>query len=171
MTQAQRQTGFEIELIGYAQPSFLMPQGVASFDNFLAGVSSYSDSFFGGRQPGEVASDGMTHLMRYALGASEVGTPLTRSLLPITTLATNSSNQTVLTLTYYARTNDTNLFLQPVWHTELAAPTSSWSSNVAVTTLGTTNTNGLVLERRQATVPVDGNSKKFLRLKATLSQP
>ena len=133
-------------------------------------IQSLSEVFFGSLNPTNVASDGLTYLMKYAYGAADPTSPISQSLRPVTTLTTNGSGQPVLALTYFARTNDTNLSTQPMWHTNLSDPAPSWSSNVTVTVLGTTNTNNLTLERRQATVPVDSNSRKFLRLKATLNR-
>lgn len=134
-------------------------------------IQSLSEIFFGNLDPTTVASDGLTYLMKYAYGAADPTSPISQNLRPVTTLSTDTNGQPVLALTYYARTNDTNLSIQPVWNANLSAPAADWASNVVVTTLGTTtNTNGLVLERRQATVPVDSNSKKFLRLKTTLKQ-
>lgn len=134
-------------------------------------IQSLSEIFFGNLNPTNVASDGLSYLMKYAYGAADPTSPISQNLRPVTTLSTNTNGQPILALTYYARTNDTNLTLQPVWNENLSAPAANWASNVVVTTLGTTtNTNGLVLERRQATVPVDSNSKKFLRLRTTLKQ-
>jgi hypothetical protein len=133
-------------------------------------IQSLSELFFGSLNPTNVASDGLTYLMKYAYGAADPTNPISQSLRPVTTLTNNGSGQPVLALTYFVRTNDTNLSTQPVWHTNLSDPAPSWSSNVTVTVLGTTNTNGLTLEQRQATIPVDSDSRKFLRLKATLNQ-
>jgi hypothetical protein len=135
----------------------------------LAGtIRSLSEIFFGNLNPTNVASDGLSYLMKYAYGAADPTSPISQTLRPVTTLSTDTNGLPVLALAYYARTNDTNLSIQPVWSTNLSAPAGNWASNVVVTTLGTTtNTNGLLLERRQATVPVDSNSKKFLRLKTT----
>jgi len=140
-------------------------------DNFSAKIiQSLSEIFFGNLDPTNVASDGLTYLMKYAYGAANPTSPISHALRPVTTLTTNTNGQPVLALTYYARTNDTNLFIQPIWSSELSSPTSSWQSNVTVNTLGITNTNGLVLEQRKATVPIDSTAKKFLRLKATLNK-
>ena len=133
-------------------------------------IQSLSEIFFGNLDPTNVASDGLTYLMKYAYGAANPTSPISHALRPVTTLTTNTNGQPVLALTYYARTNDTNLFIQPIWSSELSSPTSSWQSNVTVNTLGITNTNGLVLEQRKATVPIDSTAKKFLRLKATLNK-
>jgi len=140
-------------------------------DNFSAKIiQSLSEIFFGNLDPTNVASDGLTYLMKYAYGAANPTSPISHALRPVTTLTTNTNGQPVLALTYYARTNDTNLLIQPIWSSELTSPTSSWQSNVTVNTLGVTNTNGLVLEQRKATVPIDSTAKKFLRLKATLNK-
>ena len=133
-------------------------------------IQSLSEIFFGNLDPTNVASDGLTYLMKYAYGAANPTSPISQALRPVTTLTTNTNGQPALALTYYARTNDTNLLIQPIWSSELTSPTSSWQSNVTVNTLGVTNTNGLVLEQRKATVPIDSTAKKFLRLKATLNK-
>jgi hypothetical protein len=133
-------------------------------------IQSLSEIFFGNLDPTNVASDGLTYLMKYAYGAANPTSPISHALRPVTTLTTNTNGQPVLALTYYARTNDTNLFIQPIWSSELSSPTSSWQSNVTVNTLGVINTNDLVLEQRKATVPIDSTAKKFLRLKATLNK-
>jgi len=133
-------------------------------------IQSLSEIFFGNLDPTNVASDGLTYLMKYAYGAADPTNPISQSLRPVTTLTNNGSGQPVLALTYFVRTNDTNLLIQPIWSSELTSSTSSWQSNVTVNTLGVTNTNGLVLEQRKATVPIDSTAKKFLRLKATLNK-
>jgi hypothetical protein len=47
------------------------------------------------------------------------------------------------------------------------ANSNNWTnSGITVSTLTTLSTNGITLEKRQASTPVSG-AKKFLRLKAT----
>ena len=141
-------------------------------DNFSAEIiqNPHLPPFFNDQHPNTISIDGLTYLMKYAYGAADPTSPISQSLRPIATLTNNGSGQSVLALTYFSRTNDAKLSTLPVWHTNLSGAASTWSNNVTVTLLSTTNTNGLTLERRQATVPVDSNSKKFLRLKATLNQ-
>jgi hypothetical protein len=89
-----------------------------------------------------------------------------RALLPTASLS--GSN---LVMTYYARTNDTNLSVVPWTHTNLAS-SSTWSTNgIIVTNIGTLNTNGTTLEKRTATVPQGTDTRKFLRLQVLLNQP
>jgi hypothetical protein len=57
--------------------------------------------------------------------------------------------------------------LVPVVSTDLG-DSNSWStSGITVTTNGTTNANGITLEKRQASVTATNATRKFLRLRAT----
>ena len=108
--------------------------------------------------------DGLPDAVRFAMGADGTNA-MDPSLMPVAN--TNSGN---LVLTYHARPGSSPVDLVPVMSTDLV-DTNSWtSSGVTVTTNGTTNANGVTLERRQASMPINGGTKKFLRLKATTSQ-
>jgi hypothetical protein len=108
----------------------------------------------------ERGADGLPDAVRYALGADGTN-PLAQSLRP----AGNVSGSQ-LVLSYQVRPDAGPVELVPVVSTSLANSNSWTTSGVTVTPVGTTNVNGEVLERRQATVPVDG-TRKFLRLRAT----
>jgi hypothetical protein len=108
----------------------------------------------------ERGADGLPDAVRYALGADGTN-PLAQSLRP----AGNVSGSQ-LVLSYQVRPDAGPVELVPVVSTSLANSNSWTTSGVTVTPGGTTNVNGEVLERRQASVPVDG-TRKFLRLKAT----
>lgn len=137
----------------------------------ISNVSGFSEFLFAKLDSSMGSTDGFTDLLQYASGATDPISPMNQALRPVTSLAKDTNNQPVLSLVYYARTGDTNLSIQPVWHSNLAVTADAWpSQGVTITSLGTVNTNGLVLERRQATIPVDSSSRKFLRLKATLNQ-
>lgn len=104
-------------------------------------------------------TDGLTDILRYAFGGTNTNA-LSTSLLP-----SNSVNGANLVLTYYARTN-ANVVLTPVVSTDLASSNSWTNTGITVTNLTNVTTNGVVLQKRQASTPISG-TKKFLRLKAT----
>ena len=106
-----------------------------------------------------IGSDGLSDILRYAFGGN--GT----SLIPTNLLPTVNISGTNLVLTYYSRTN-TNVSLAPMVSADLANSNNWTNSGITVSTLTTLSTNGITLEKRQASTPVSG-AKKFLRLKAT----
>ena len=72
-----------------------------------------------------------------------------------------------LVLNYQVRTNDPRVLVFPEVATDLSG--TGWaSSGIMVTNLGTTNVGGESLERRSASVPMDGG-RKFLRLRVNQS--
>lgn len=160
--------GFQVELVGYATRSFAVTSGNACFDNFKASVSL--PVFFGNHGVTNIASDGFSHLMKYAYGAASPTNLINPLLLPSASIKTNREGQPMLTLSYYARTDDPDLMLQPCWSTNIATLAEAWSTNVQVTSLGMLNTNGLALEWREAAIPMDSHPRKFLRLKTILNQ-
>ena len=106
-----------------------------------------------------IGSDGLSDILRYAFGGNGTNS-IPANLLP--TVNISGSN---LVLTYYSRTN-TNVSLAPMVSTDLANSNNWTNSGITVSTLTTHSTNGITLEKRQASTPVSG-AKKFLRLKAT----
>jgi len=106
-----------------------------------------------------IGSDGLSDTLRYAFGGN--GT----SSIPTNLLPTVNISGPNLVLTYYSRTN-TNVSLAPMVSTDLANSNNWTNSGITVSTLTTLSTNGITLEKRQASTPVSG-AKKFLRLKAT----
>jgi hypothetical protein len=105
--------------------------------------------------------NGLTALLEYAYGAAAPGS-ISRTLLP-TNSTTNSGGTNYLVLNYFARTSGVTVI--PEVNTSLA--TNGWGTNgISSTVVGTVTTNNTALEKRRATVPVDG-TRKFLRLKAT----
>ena len=106
-----------------------------------------------------IGSDGLTDILRYAFGGN--GT----SLIPTSLLPSINISGPNLVLTYYSRTNS-NVSLTPIVSTDLSNSNNWTNTGITVSTLTTLSTNGITLEKRQASTPVTG-AKKFLRLKAT----
>jgi VCBS repeat-containing protein len=108
--------------------------------------------------------DGLPDAVRFAMGADGTNA-IDRTLLPTTQLS--GSN---LVLNYHARPGSSPVDMVPVVSTDLANSNSWTTAGITVTTNGTTNANGVTLEKRQATVPSTDGTRKFLRLRATTSQ-
>jgi subtilisin-like proprotein convertase family protein/subtilisin family serine protease len=105
--------------------------------------------------------DGLPDAVRFAMGADGTNA-IDQALRPMANLSGNS-----LTLNYHARPDESPVELVPVVSTDLA-DSNSWStSGITVTTNGTTNANGITLEKRQASVTATNATRKFLRLRAT----
>ena len=116
-------------------------------------------STFSGASPMAVGSDGMSFLLKYAFGGTNSNSPAN---WPI---AAYSNNE--LSLTYLARTNDTNLSIYPERCTDLSASNSWTNTGISVSTLGTTNVDGTTVERRKASVISTNVTRQFLRIKVT----
>jgi hypothetical protein len=72
-----------------------------------------------------------------------------------------------LVLNYQVRTNDPRVLVFPEVATDLSG--TGWaSSGITVSNLGTINLGGETLERRSASVLIDGD-RKFLRLRVNQS--
>jgi hypothetical protein len=116
-------------------------------------------SKFPSLNPTNVGADGLTYLMKYALGGTN-----TNDSVNLPTVALSGST---LSLTAVVRTNDTNVKVVGQWVTELG---KTWS-NVPTNPYGTesTNTNGVPIgcQRRDFSIPKDTNSRLFMRLQAT----
>lgn len=108
--------------------------------------------------------DGLPDAVRFALGADGTNA-MDLSLLPRSQMLNNA-----LVLTYQGRPGSTPVELVPVVSTNLSDSNSWGTSGITVTNVGTTNVNGVTLERRQASVPMNDGARKFLRLRATTSQ-
>jgi hypothetical protein len=108
--------------------------------------------------------DGLPDSLRFAMGADGTNA-IDRSLLPTTQVSGNS-----LVMNYHARPGSSPVDMVPVVSTELGNSNSWSTAGITVTTNGTTNANGVTLEKRQATVPTTDGTRKFLRLRATTSQ-
>jgi hypothetical protein len=85
-------------------------------------------------------------------------------------LPTTQLSGSNLVLNYHARPGSSPVDMVPVVSTDLANSNSWSTAGITVTTNGTTNANGITLEKRQATVPSTDGTRKFLRLRATTSQ-
>jgi hypothetical protein len=108
--------------------------------------------------------DGLPDSLRFAMGADGTNA-IDRALLPTTQISGNS-----LVMNYHARPGSSPVDMVPVVSTELGNSNSWSTAGITVTTNGTTNANGVTLEKRQATVPITDGTRKFLRLRATTSQ-
>jgi subtilisin-like proprotein convertase family protein len=105
--------------------------------------------------------DGLPDAMRFAMGADGTNA-IDQALRPMANLSGSS-----LILNYHARPDGSPVELVPVVSTDLG-DSNSWStSGITVTTNGTTNANGITLEKRQASVTATNATRKFLRLRAT----
>ncbi len=108
--------------------------------------------------------DGLPDAVRFAMGADGTNA-IDRALLPTTQVTGNS-----LVMNYHARPSSSPVDMVPVVSTDLGNSNSWSTAGITVTTNGTTNANGVTLEKRQATVPTTDGTRKFLRLRATTSQ-
>ena len=134
--------------------------GTSSSDLALLNIMPVSfASIFSGASPAAVGPDGMSYLLKYAFGGTNSNSPAN---WPI---AAYSNNE--LSLTYLARTNDTNLSIYPERCTELSASNSWTNTGISVSTLGTTNVDGTTVERRKASVISTNVTRQFLRIKVT----
>lgn len=127
---------------------------------FLAIQPPSFGALFGGVDPvSDGDGDGVPALAEYALGG---GTNRhDADLLPA--LAVIPGDQ--VALDYAVRTDDPKLETWPERTGDLTA-TSNWTqAGIVVTNLGTTNHNGLVLEKRRAVVSRGDTNRTFLRLK------
>jgi hypothetical protein len=108
-----------------------------------------------------VGANGLSDTLNYAFGAISPSSPVSPSLMP-----SNAIVGTDFVMTYVARTN-ANVTVVPLVNTALAN-SSGWTANgITVSKIGTVATNGTVLDRREAKVPVVGS--KFLLLRATVA--
>lgn len=109
-----------------------------------------------------IGSNGLSDLINYAFGATSPSTPVSPALMP-----SNSITGGNFVMTYVARTN-ANVTVVPNVNTALTN-SNGWTTNgILVNKIGTVATNGTILDKRQATVPVEG-AGKFLRLRVNLA--
>jgi len=108
--------------------------------------------------------EGLPDAVRFALGADGTNR-MDAALMPTSVMSNNT-----LVLNYHGRPGTTPVELMPVVSTDLANSNSWTTSGITVSNVGTTNVNGVALERRQASVPMNDGTRKFLRLRATTSQ-
>jgi hypothetical protein len=141
-------------------------------DNYNAATSVYQTltinasgttfgGYFSGVSPTNVGSDGLTYLMKYALGGTNTND---RVAWPIV-----SMNGSSLTLTANVRTNDTNLTIVGQSTTDLAGTWTTISPNS--NGVPSTNTNSSAVpagcQRRDFTVSGGSNNRTFLKLKVS----
>lgn len=126
-------------------------------------VPSFVEAYPGQGALSDADGDGVSALMEYALGwSASLGNAGKGAVLPA---MGQSGNR--LVLNYQVRTNDPKVTVVPEASGDLGSV--SWAStNVTVSTLGTTNIGGEVLARRSASVPMDGG-RGFLRLRINQS--
>ena len=111
----------------------------------------------------DLDNDGVNALMEYALGGATNRNDQDR--LPVPSFSNNE-----LSLTYLARTDDSNLSILPEVNTDLSS-NSGWVRNgITVTSLGTVDINGTTFERRKATISLASSGAKFMRITITLNQ-
>ena len=132
-----------------SQTLTVTPAG-ATFVTEFGGVSATSDT----------DGDGIPALLEYAFGGATNRND--RDRLPAVAFSNNE-----LSLTYLARTNDTNLSIFPEQTTSLAATNSWTNSGITTSNLGTTNIGGTDFVRRKAVISTTNNSRQFLRIKVS----
>jgi acetyl esterase/lipase len=122
-------------------------------------VPSFAESYPGQSSTSDLDGDGYCALAEYALGwSASLGSAGKGAVLPV---MSRSNNQ--LVLNYQVRTNDPKVSVVPVSAGDLSS--SNWVvSNVVVGSQGVTNVGGEILERRTASIPMDG-ARGFLKLK------
>jgi hypothetical protein len=102
--------------------------------------------------------NGMSDLLEYALGGSPTGNTL--AIVPSVALVGEN-----LQVSFQARTNDSNLTIQPVTNSSLSA--TGWSSS-DVTKISAVPVPGKVgFETQIWTTPVTGSDRKFLKVNIT----
>ncbi|NDA26598.1 MAG: hypothetical protein EBZ05_07140, partial [Verrucomicrobia bacterium] len=126
-------------------PVWVLP---VTFAGEFGGVAPESDS----------DRDGISALLEYAFGGATNRNDADR--MP---QAASSNNE--LSLTYFARTNDTNLSIVPERTTDLSSTNSWTNTGITVSSLGTTNIRGTDFERRKAALSTTNSVRQFLRLK------
>jgi len=129
----------------------------------VAAVPSFAEFYPGQSAASDADEDGVSALAEYAYGwSASMGMVGKAAVLP---QSGQSANR--LVLNYQVRTNDPRVVIFPEVATDLSG--TGWaSSGITVTNLGTTNVGGESLERRSASVPIDGG-RKFLRLRVNLA--
>lgn len=126
-------------------------------------VPSFAEAYPGQGAASDQDGDGVPALTEYALGwSAALGSTGKGLVLP----AMRQSNNR-LVLNYQVRTNDPKVSVVPVSVGDLSS--SNWAvSNVVVSSQGVTNVGGEMLERRTASMPMDG-ARGFLKLKVNQS--
>lgn len=144
---------------GGAGQVILTIRSLAPAMNPPASGPTFAGLFGTGVNPTNVGSDGLSYLMKYAMGGTHIHDSVT---LP--TVAMNGSS---LTMSAIIRTNDTNVSIVGQVLTDL---TGTWL-NLPSGPYGTasTNTNNVPegCQRREFTANPGTNNRTFLRLKAT----
>jgi hypothetical protein len=126
-------------------------------------VPSFTVAYPGESATSDVDGDGVPALAEYAYGWSSGLVASGKDL--ILPQVTQSGNR--LILNYQARTNDPKVLVVPESSTELVS--GAWATgNVTISNLGPVTLGGEVLEKRSASVPMDG-TKRFLRLRVNQS--
>lgn len=95
-------------------------------------------------------------LAEYAFGATDVGVLNSGNRPQVSVSGGN------LVLTYNVRVTNPSLVVVPQLSTNL--PSFAPDTSITTSTNGQTTNNGVVLEQRTASVPIDGPGRKFLRL-------
>jgi acetyl esterase/lipase len=126
-------------------------------------VPSFAESYPGQGASSDLDGDGISALAEYALGwSAALGKNGKQAVLPV---LSQSSNR--LVLDYQVRTNDPKVTVVPEAAPDLVVP--SWvETGITLQRLGVTNLGGERLERRSASLPMDG-TKGFLRLRVNQS--
>jgi len=127
-------------------------------------VPSFVAAYPGELATSDVDGDGWVALVEYVLGWSRAQGSVGKAAIFPQTVVENGR----LVLSYQVRANDPMIGVAPETSTDLVNPSSWSSSGVTVTSLGNVTIGGEVLEKRSASVPMDG-TKRFLRLRVNQS--
>jgi hypothetical protein len=152
-----------VNYVKSGQSNIVSHPTILSLEVATVAVPSFVMAYPGESATSDVDGDGWPALAEYALGwSAALGNDGKGAVLPV---MSRSNNQ--LVLNYQVRTNDPKVTVVPENSGDLVS--SNWvTSNVSVSNLGVTNVGGETLQRRSASVPIDGD-RKFLRLRVNQS--
>jgi len=152
-----------VNYVKSGQSNIVSHPTILSLEVATVAVPSFEVAYPGESATSDVDGDGWPALAEYALGwSAALGNDGKGAVLPV---MSRSNNQ--LVLNYQVRTNDPKVTVVPENSGDLVS--SNWvTSNVSVSNLGVTNVGGETLQRRSASVPIDGD-RKFLRLRVNQS--
>jgi hypothetical protein len=133
--------------------------GRRSFTQWIAGSDAPAD------QRGELATpanDGVTNLMKFALGVSPMDSAATH--LPMPALYQDAGQPAALALTFAKNSKAQGLRFA----LEASADLATWTEVESITDVLGTNPDGTLLVRLRETVPPTGTTRRFVRLKVEL---
>jgi hypothetical protein len=138
-----------------------MPVSVSLTVSAASSGTTFAGLFGTMVNPTNIGSDGLTYLMKYALGGTNTNDKVS--------LPTVSLNGSILTMTAVVRTNDTNLTIVGQSLTDLTGTWTTISPNSNGVASTNTNSSGVPAGCQRRDFNADGgtNKRTFLRLKAS----